>query len=114
MTIFKYSRYRYVYAEQDDDDSWFLPSYEPFVYREIDDNVVYVASGDDTFADIAGRFYQNNQYGCRLHWAVADFQPEDDPIIDPTLKIPAGKDIVIPSEKTIESQVFNEDRRRFS
>jgi hypothetical protein len=48
-----------------------------------------------------------------LGWAIADFQPEPQPdcAFDPTLRIPAGLRLVIPSVNTVLERVFNESRR---
>jgi len=114
MGVFEFSRYRYVEAQQDDDDKWFLTDREPYEYKDLADNIVHIASGEETWQHIAGRYYRNFPKGCRLYWILIDFQPDENPVIDPTLAIPAGKEITIPSERTVRNVIFNDDRRRYS
>lgn len=114
MAIFQNSRYRYVAAEQDEDSKWFLPDREPFSYQDLSDNIIHVAQGDETWEHIAGRYYPSFARSCLLYWVIVDFQPDDNPVIDPTLKIPAGKEIYLPSERTVRNTIFNEERRRYA
>lgn len=114
MAIFEHSRYRYAESQQDDDDKWFLTDREPYEYKDISDNVIHIAKGDETWEHIAGQYYHNFPTGCLLYWILIDFQPDENPVIDPTLTIPAGKEIYIPSERTVRNVIFNDERRRYT
>jgi hypothetical protein len=45
-----------------------------------------------------------------LWWIIADFQ--NPPIHDPTRVIPDGTELIIPSDRVINTRIFNESRRR--
>jgi hypothetical protein len=47
---------------------------------------------------------------CGFWWAIADFQP--DPILDPTLELEPGRQLVIMSLRVLTDVILGEARRR--
>ena len=113
MTLFRHSRHQYSLAIQDPDGNWFLTDREPFPYKAYGDNFVHKANGNEAWADIAGKRY-NIRRPAGLWWLVADFQPVDNPVIDPTLKVGANRPVIVPSTNTVSTFIFNERRKRFA
>lgn len=112
MTQTIYSRHRFTLAEEDVDGNWFLSTREPYTYRDLTDNYIHVCSGDETLEELAGRFYADIPRGCGLFWIIADFQPEDEePILDPTLRLEVGRELVIPSLRTVLNEILGQKQR---
>ena len=59
---------------------------------------------------LAGQFYATLPRGAGFWWVIADFQPE--PVHDPTIAIPPGTTVVVPSIRTLQHLILNEARRR--
>ncbi len=91
------------------DNRRFLVDREPFLYRERPDNIVHVVNAGDTLWSLAGKYYRGIPRPNGLWWVIADFQPQ--PIRDPTLKIPEGTVLVIPSVRVLREEIFSEKRR---
>lgn len=109
MPVYPWSRYRYSYEYEDDDGKGYLADYEPFGYVDESDNRFHVARDGDTWWGLAHIYFQGISRMSGLWWAIVDFQPEA--VIDPTVAIPAGKTIVIPSERLLRTKLFSPDRR---
>lgn len=86
-----------------------LSEREPFLYTDLPDNRVHPVVLGDTLFNIAERAFPSFDRACGLYWVIADFQPT--PITDATLALELGTSLVIPSERTVREQVFNERRR---
>jgi hypothetical protein len=64
----------------------------------------------DTLFDLAGQYFAPLPRACGFWWAIADFQP--DPIIDPTLQLDVGRQLLIPSVRVLTDVILGEQRRR--
>jgi len=116
-----FSRYRFCTGIVDGKRQVFLSSPAPFEYVDLPDNKVYTTVSTDTWESIADKFFASlapqleliNMEPSHLGWVVRDFQPEPQPdaAFDPTLRIPQGLRLVIPSVATVLERVFNENRR---
>jgi hypothetical protein len=60
--------------------------------------------------DLAGQYFTPLPRACGFWWAIADFQP--DPIIDPTLQLDVGRQLLIPSVRALTDVILGEQRRR--
>jgi hypothetical protein len=86
----------------------FLDTRIPFRFQQRDDNRAVVAKTGDTLFSLAGRYFKPLPRACGLWWIIGDYQPQ--PIHDPTLQLAAGRVIVIPSLRTVEEEIFNDER----
>lgn len=98
------SRYANSYAFQDDEGRLVLSEREPFLFRDLDDNLIHNVVDGDTLWGIADAYFQPLPRAAGYWWAVADFQPEA--IVDPTLALEVGRQIVVPSLRTLTEQVL--------
>lgn len=87
-----------------------LSEREPFLYRDLYDNRHHSVVQGDTLFNIAERAFPSFSRACGLYWVIADFQPT--PITDATLELAEGTLLVIPSERTVKEQIFDEARRK--
>lgn len=106
----RHSRHRFASGVLDDDGHMQLTDREPFLYRDLPDNVQHVVKDGETWFTLAGRFYAGLPRPAGFWWAIADFQPE--PVHDPTIGIAPGTVVVIPSRRTLQQEILNEARRR--
>ncbi|MCP4573341.1 MAG: hypothetical protein GY838_13380 [bacterium] len=82
-----------------------LGEYEPYRYADRDDNIVHTATEGDTWFTLAQMYYwMISTRACGLWWIACDFQPV--PVVDPTLAIPGGKIILLPSAATVRSEIL--------
>jgi hypothetical protein len=106
----RFSRYQYSVATLDQSGALLLSDPEPFAYVALADNVIHTAETGDRLWFLAHRYFQPLARPSGLWWILADFQPV--PIFDPTLSIPAGTTIYIPSVRTVLEQIFNANRQQ--
>jgi len=112
MTMFSHSRYRFCEALEDDDGRLYLKEREPFLYRNRIDTFTHSTIEGETLDSIAAKRYNDQEYGARHWWAIGDFQDEDaEPIIDPTLRLTAGREISVPSARVLFGEILSEERR---
>lgn len=105
-----YSRHSFCAAYVDDvTGALALTDREPFPYQVFPDNVQHIVADGDTLAKLAARYYATLPRPSGLWWVIADFQPT--PITDPTIAIEPGTVIVVPSVKTVLSEVFAASRQ---
>lgn len=104
-----HSRHSFTIAVRDADDTVLLTDPEPFTYRDLPDNRIHRVAEGDTLWSIANQYFSGLPRPAGLYWIVMDFQPT--PIHDPTVKLPLGEVLVIPSVRTVLEEVFGEDRR---
>lgn len=97
------SRTRLCSGVIDDDGDFVLTDPEPYLYRELADNITHVASQADTWQSVAFRYYGD----ALLWWVVADFQS----VYDPTVALVPGERIVLPSLRTVQEDILSESRR---
>jgi hypothetical protein len=106
------SRYAFCRGVRDDADRLFLTEREPYGYREHADTRRHVVAAGETLFGLAGRYFAPLPRACGFWWAIADFQP--DPIIDPTLELPVGAALYIPSLRVLTDVLLSEQRRRLT
>lgn len=87
-----------------------LSDREPYGYQELSDNRTHEVREGDTLFSLAGLYFRPVSRACGYWWVIADFQP--DPIVDPTLKLPVGQIVYIPSTRTLRNRILSEERRR--
>jgi nucleoid-associated protein YgaU len=107
--IYPESRYRYNRAYADAVAYPYLDEREPVRYRAERDNVFHTAQAGDTWWGLAQRYYPGYERASGLWWALCEFQPQ--PVVDPTLAIPAGTVVVIPSARLLRLAVFSDGQR---
>lgn len=111
MPMFPWGRYRYCTQYTDSDSVSYLDEREPFRYRDESDNRYHKAKNGDTWWGLAHMYFQGIPWQCRLWWLLCEYQPT--PIVDPTLIIPEGTLVVIPSMRVVRDLVFSTERRRY-
>ena len=104
-----WSRYLFCWGLPDVDERVGLSEREPFGFQDLPDNRYYTVAAGDTIFSIAERAFPSFPHACGLFWVIADFQPE--PITDATIALSVGTELVIPSEETVRTLVFDESRR---
>jgi len=110
MALYPLSRYRYVFAVTDDDGKDYLVERQAFGYREEPDNRRHLVQEGDTLFNLAGRYFRSidSERACGLWWIIADFNG----VHDPTLQITPGTELVIPSARLVQTEIFDSNRRR--
>ena len=104
-----FSRYLFCQGLKDSAGRLYLSDRVPYRYRALADNRFHtVASGESLFT-LAHLYFTPLPRASQFFWIIADFQP--DPIVDATLALKPGTQIVIPSVRTLIEQIFNEARR---
>ena len=93
----------------------YIGLYDRVPYRFVDlvDNRTHLVKEGDSLWTLAGKYFaslgKDERPASSLWWVIADFQ--DPPIIDPTVRLSPGTTIVIPSEKTVSTRIFDPRRR---
>ncbi len=82
----------------------YLTEREPLEYRDFPDNGTHTVRQGDTLFGLAGRYFARLERGCGYWWAIADFQPE--PIVDPTIELQVGSELVIPSTRVLTDVIL--------
>lgn len=90
-------------------DELMLSERAPFSFRVLSDNRQHVVHEGETIFSIAARYFAGLPRPAGLWWVIADFQP--DPIHDPTIRLPIGTVLTIPSTRTVEELILSEQRR---
>ncbi|MEN6368466.1 MAG: hypothetical protein ABFD77_02070 [Thermotogota bacterium] len=108
----QYSRYRFCTMLGGNGEIAYLDEREPFRYRDEPDNTFYTAKDGDTWWGLAWKFFSGFPNKALLYFLLCEFQPE--PVVDPTIRIEAGRQIAIPSERIIRTKVYSKDNRQFS
>lgn len=106
------SRHIYTTGVRLDDlgeEELFLEERTPYSFAQLSDNRAHVVRAGDTLWSLAGRYFRGLPRPSGLWWVIADFQPQ--PIHDPTVELPVGSIVVIPSLRTVEEKIFSEERR---
>lgn len=87
----------------DDQGDLVLTDPEPFLYRELADNITHPIVQSDTWQSIAYRYYGD----ALLWWVVVDFQS----VYDPTVALVPGERLTLPSLRTVQEDILSESRR---
>ncbi len=103
------SRHRFSLAF-DEGGLRYLSERVPYGYRDFTDNTQHVVTTGDTLFNLAGRYFRGLPRPAGLWWVIADFQPA--PVHDPTIRLIEGSIVVVPSLRVLQTEVFNERRRR--
>ena len=105
------SRHSYVFGYRDayNPGTLWLSARVPFPYRQRTDNRTILARRGDTLFSLAGKYFAALPRGCGLWWAIGDYQPQ--PIHDPTVQLASGRAIVIPSLRTVQEEIFSDERQ---
>lgn len=109
MLLGNYSRYLFCQGLTDSGGRLFLSDRVAYRYVSRPDNRVHTVVEGDTLTSLADQYFQPLTDAWKLYWVIADFQPE--PIIDASLRLAKGSNIVIPSVRLITEEIFNEARR---
>ena len=104
-----YSRYLFCMGIVDERGRLYLSDREPFRFVERADSRFHTVQEGDTLFSLAHQYFQPLPRPDQFFWVIADFQRE--PIVDPTLKLPKGLTLVIPSVRCVVEEIFNESRR---
>lgn len=107
-----YSVHRFCTGLQDAEGRLYLTDRVPFGFVAWADNTPYVVKDGDTLWGIAAWFYRPRPEAWKLWKIVADFQPADGVRVhDPTVALPAGRTLFLPSKIKIDTVILDESRR---
>jgi nucleoid-associated protein YgaU len=109
MALYPESRYRYCRAYADAAGRAYLDEREPVRYRAATDNAFHTAQEGDTWWGLAQRYFPGYARASGLWWVICEYQPQ--PVVDPTLAIPAGTVVVIPPARLLRLEVFSDSQR---
>lgn len=104
------SRHSFTLGIRDEAGRLFLTEREPYRFRQHADNRVHLVAGGDTLFGLAGKYFAPLPRASGFWWVIADFQP--DPIVDPTLQLELGRQLIIPSVRVLTDVILGEQRRR--
>ena len=107
--MYAQSRYCYNRAYTDATGRPYLDEREPVRYRAAADNVFHTAQAGDTWWGLAQRYFPGYERASGLWWVLCEYQPQ--PVVDPTLAIPAGTVVVIPAARLLRLEVFADSQR---
>lgn len=94
-------------VELEDGNLLTLPP-DPIPYLNLDDDEIHVVQqGDDLFR-IAAKYYKGTRRPASFFWAIAWYQPV--PIKDAFAPLKPGREIIIPSFRTIQTLHLNASR----
>jgi len=88
-----------------------LDEREPFRFRDESDNTFYTARAGDTWWGLAWKFFRSFRNPSLLWFLLCEYQPT--PVVDPTIAIVGGQQVVIPSERVLRNYVFSREQRRY-
>lgn len=109
MELKKWSRNTFTVAIFDEEERLYVTSRVPFRFRELSDTSQHIVSRGESLYTLAAKYYSALPRPAGLWWVIADFQPQ--PIHDPTLIIPEGTLLFIPSLRTVQEDIFRITRR---
>jgi hypothetical protein len=104
------SRHAFTRGARADDGRLFLTEREPYTFHAHPDTRTHLVTQGETLFELAGQYFAPLPRACGFWWAIADFQP--DPIIDPTLQLDVGRQLLIPSLRVLTDVILGEQRRR--
>ncbi len=104
------SRFIFTTGFDDADSIKLLSEREPFRFQQFSDTRIHTVKEGDKLFNLAGRFFRPLARSAGLWWIIADFQPA--PIVDPTIELILGQQLVIPSVPTVLNIILGEQQRR--
>ncbi len=105
------SRYSFTFAfDEEDENRKQLSEREPVRFRQFPDSRIHTVKEGDSLYFLAGRFFRPLERPAGLWWVIADFQPV--PVVDPTLTLEPGSQLIIPSVPVVLDVVLGEKQRR--
>lgn len=110
MAVGIYSRYRWCEIYQDERGRRFFGPRPRFGYRDLPDNRLHVVRGGERLWHVSQLAFPGHPRNGNLWWVIADFQPE--PILDPTIILPDGQQLYVPSTRTLETLILASDRAK--
>ena len=100
------SRYSFCLGIRDAAGTLYLSDREPYRYHEHPDNRAHRVVQGDSLWSLAGTYFAPLPRACGYWWAIADYQP--DPIVDPTLALAVGRQLVVPSLRVLTDIILGE------
>lgn len=114
MPLMVGSRYSFCTVVLDAQGRQMLTEREPYRYVAFSDNRSHTVAQSDTLFALAGKYFAPLPRACGFWWAIADFQPPGQEIVDPTLALTVGSVLAIPSVRVLTDVILGESRRRSS
>ncbi len=106
------SRHTFCSGVRDDEGKLYLTDREPYLFHPHADNRVNTVVEGDTLFDLAGRYFAPLERACGYWWAIADYQPAPNEIVDPTLLLEPGLRLIVPSVRVLTDVILAETRRK--
>ena len=106
VDLLELERHGIAYTKSDGTVRLSLPERVPYVQR--DDNDHYVCRGGETLIDVAIMAYKKFYQHPMDQWPILQ-QCQEDPILDPSLPLPQGLVLVVPSPSFNEEVAYGED-----
>ena len=104
------SRHLFAEGRYDIDDALFVADRAPFAYRKISDSWRHLVMDGDALWSLAAKYYAEFPRPAGLWWVIGDFQQP--PIVDPTIALPSGSIVWVPSCRTVRERIFDPARSR--
>lgn len=77
----------------------------PFRFTQRDDSILHIAQAGESWWGLAQKYYfEISDRPSGLWWVICDFQPQ--PVVDPTLIIQPGSEVVVPSAFTVRNEIL--------
>jgi hypothetical protein len=102
------SRYSFSRGYTDESGAFVLTDPVPFRFHPYTDNRFHTITSEDSLFTLAAKYFKRFPRPNGLWWIIADFQP--DPIHDPTRRLGVGTVLVIPSDRTVQENIFASKR----
>lgn len=113
MALDYYSAHRFCTGLTDDAGRLYLTDRVPFRFIAWPDNIEHTIRGGDTLWGLANVYYaERRPHSHKLWKIIADFQPVNGVIVhDPTIRLPGGRLLYLPSLVKIDTVILDESRR---
>lgn len=111
MPIFLNSRYQFNVGYYDTAGRIYLDDREPFRFRSHPGNRFHTVTEGDTWWGLAATYFRGEPRACGRWWILCEYQPT--PVIDPTIVLPPGTVVVIPSVDLVRMEALNAQQRRY-